>query len=189
MFAMKNAHHILAPRPVFMLGTFSKSDEPNIIPITNIAQISFDPSRFLVAIYKKWDTSVNLKETKYCSISPLYEDYIDAGWKLGAKYSGWTPSSAQKKIESIGINMCVDDEYGVPFMANCHPMIIMKSTDKLADFGDHDLYVLEPVRHFNSKESSSDCVSPPSLERIVFQITRGDFGVGLNHLTKQEFFT
>lgn len=185
---MKNAHHILAPRPVFMLGTISERGTHNIIPVSNITQISYEPSQFLVAIYKKWDTSNNLRKTGYCSVAPLYEDYIEVGWKLGAKYSGWKPSSAPEKLESIDVDVGIDVEYGVPFLANCYPMIIMKSTNKLHDNGDHDLYVLEPVRYFESDKSSSDTVTPPSLDRIVFQITRGDFGVAINHTVKQNFF-
>src|SRR4051794_25355183 len=92
-------HRILAPRLIVAIGTKSKDDRNNIIPINNITSISTDPGMALIAVYYPWITADNLKSAQGFTLSVPTEKQADLIWKLAQKYSGY--SSGLEKIEEF----------------------------------------------------------------------------------------
>lgn len=185
---LSNPHRLLAPRPVFLLGSLSRKNQPNIIPLTNIVQISYEPSEILVCIYNQWETAKNLGETKNCSISPLYERDIENGWKLGAKYSGWKPENSAGKLNSISRKFNTDKESGIPYLKDSYPVLFCRVTKQIAHNGDHNLFVLKPYSYISQNGSRSNDVECPVISDIVFQVTQGVFGVSLKKIISLAYY-
>jgi len=184
---LSNAHRFISPRPVFLIGTVS-NNKHNIIPITNVTQISTEPSELIVSIYKEWETSSSLENLDHCTLSPLYEEYIEDGWKLGAKYSGWKYVEPEKKLESIETSIGIDNQTGLPYLQNKIPILFCKIIKKLDYSSDHNLFVLRPYKYISENGLEEHEVKNPDLNKIVFQVIQGVFGISIRKNKKLEYY-
>ena len=77
-------HRMLAPRIGYLIGT-TGTNGPDIAPISNVTQVSADPQIFVVAVYRKWQTYLNLLEADGFTLSVPRTEHADIVWRLGAE--------------------------------------------------------------------------------------------------------
>ncbi len=110
-------HRLLAPRVAYLIGTYG-SDLPNLAPISNVTSVSREPQVLVVAVYREWQTYRNLCNAKGFTISVPTIGHNEAVWRLGEKYSGFTPTGSGTKLEQCGASLDYQwSEYG-PVLAD-----------------------------------------------------------------------
>ena len=94
-------HRLLAPRIGYLIGTVGESG-PDLAPISNLTQVSSDPQVFVIAVYRKWQTYRNLRESAGFSLSVPRIEHADVVWRLGNRFSGFNVEAGQNKLEASG---------------------------------------------------------------------------------------
>jgi flavin reductase (DIM6/NTAB) family NADH-FMN oxidoreductase RutF len=94
-------HRLLAPRIAYLIGT-TGSNGPDLAPISNLTSVSRTPQVLVIAVYKEWQTYANLQEAGGFTVSVPHRAQNDAVWKLGEKYSHFTPPAGQSKLDACG---------------------------------------------------------------------------------------
>ncbi len=167
-------HRILAPRLVVLIGTLSADGRKNIIPINNITSVSVEPSRVIIAIYKKWLTAENLKLGQGFTVSVPSREQLEIVWKLGQKYSGY--NSGKDKIEEFSSDLDLDfSEFG-PVLKNSLGWIEYKIIDIPEDKGgDHLLVVGEYTKAAVNPKYYNDEISPIGNPKPFMQWEQNKF--------------
>ena len=94
-------HRMLAPRIGYLIGT-TGTNGPDIAPISNVTQVSADPQIFVVAVYRKWQTYLNLLEADGFTLSVPRTEHADIVWRLGQKFSGFEIPEGENKLSASG---------------------------------------------------------------------------------------
>ncbi len=167
-------HRILAPRLVVLVGSKSSDGHSNIIPISNITSVSVKPSMVVIAIYKPWTTTANLKTAKGFTISVPQKDQLELVWKLGQKYSGY--NSDKDKIEEFGDELDLEfSEFG-PVLKNSLGWVEYEIVDRPSEGeGDHMLFIGKVKKAMVNPKFYSDEVVPIGSPKPFMQWTSNTF--------------
>jgi len=167
-------HRILAPRLVVLVGTTSFDGRKNIIPINNITSVSVEPSRVIIAVYKKWVTADVLKFARGFTVSVPTRDQLEIVWKLGQKYSGY--DSNKDKIEEFSNALDLEFSKFGPVLKNSLGWIEYKIVDIPEDKGgDHLLVVGEYTKASVNPEFYDEEISPIGNPKPFMQWERNKF--------------
>ena len=169
------AHRLLSPRVAYLIGTYSPSGEPNLIPVSNVTSISTDPQLIVIAVLKRWRTYENLRSAQGFTLSVPAIEQLDGVWKLGARYSGYDFSDRRTKLAECGLTLDLDvSRYG-PVLTDGLGSLACQITDHVEMIGDHGVIVGQVEQAtFNEAYFDADRV-PLSGAHPVMQITGNRF--------------
>lgn len=167
-------HRILAPRLVVTIGTTAPDGRKNIIPINNITSISVDPGMAIIAVYKPWITTENLKTAEGFTVSVPHRAQLELVWKLGQKYSGY--NSGKDKIEEFGESLDLEfSEYG-PVLKDALGWLECKIIDQPKSVGgDHLLVIGQFTKAAVNPEYYNEEISPQGNPKPFMQWERNNF--------------
>lgn len=175
MSALDKAHRLLTPRIAYLIGTRASDNSPNLIPVSNLTSISTQPQQIALAVYKQWETHMNLGNTDGFTVSVPHIHQLEGVWKLGAKYSHYLYTDNAEKIAASGLAVDCDTSLYGPVLTDGMGWAVCQVVAKLDFDGDHGLFVgqIEHV-YFNPTYLNPDG-TPRGDAHPVMQITGNTF--------------
>ena len=175
MSALDKAHRLLAPRIAYLIGTRAPDNLPNLIPVSNLTSISTEPQQIVLAVYRRWETHRNLRDTDGFTMSVPHIGQLEGVWKLGAKYSRYPYATNAEKIIASGLSLDYDASPYGPVVTDGIGWAVCQIIAKPDFGGDHGLYVAQ-IKHvyFNPTYLNPDG-TPRRDVRPVMQITGNAF--------------
>jgi flavin reductase (DIM6/NTAB) family NADH-FMN oxidoreductase RutF len=137
------AHRLLAPRIAYLIGTRSSEGEPNLIPVSNVTSVSTNPQLVLIAVYKQWQTFINLTVSPGFTLSVPAQSQLDGVWKLGATYSRFDFANRQAKLDDCGLSIADDREMFGPILTDGLGWLSCRTVHQTDFGGDHGIFVGE----------------------------------------------
>jgi flavin reductase (DIM6/NTAB) family NADH-FMN oxidoreductase RutF len=131
------AHRVMAPRVVFLLGTRSPEGHVDCMPICYVGMVSGEPEIVSIAVYRDWISCGYLREAEGFTLSVPRESSLADVWKMGGKSSGYIKiSKASKEDEFSEVLNSEFSKYG-PVLASALAWIECRILRKVDDLGDH----------------------------------------------------
>lgn len=175
----QKVHRIMAPRLVFLLGTVSKDGEENVMPISNVTNISTEPGMAIVAVYKEWQTCQNLKTAEGFTLSLVSKEQLELVWKLGGKYSGY--ESPTKKTEEFKDSLDFEFSKFGPVLKGALGWIECRITDRPnADNGNHYLAIGEYTKAMVDESKYTSEILPIDVPKPLMQWAQNSFSTAEN---------
>lgn len=107
------AHRLLAPRIAYLIGTKDENGTANLIPVSNLTSVSTKPQQVALAVYKEWQTYVNLLTADGFTVTVPTMEQLDSVWQLGARYSKYPVVDPAEKLAACGLELdCDASPYG-----------------------------------------------------------------------------
>ncbi len=174
-------HRLLAPRIGYLIGT-TGADGPNIAPISNVTQVSADPQIFVIAVYRKWQTYMNLLEADGFSLSVPRAEHQDIVWRLGQKFSGFEIPEGETKLSASGGNFDFNASRFGPVLADatgwceCELMTRLDTPET-----DHGVFLGRVLRGgFNEKFMNPDGTYLQNSKPLM-QVVLNNFATTTDH--------
>ena len=179
-------HRLLAPRIAYVIGTRG-SGGPDLAPISNVTSVSRSPQVIVVAVFKEWQTYANLVAGKGFTLSVPTRGQNDAVWRLGEKYSGFTPAAGHTKLDECGTPIDLEaSEYG-PALSESIGWLECQITSTADIKGDHGVFFGGVVAaHFNEKYLTADGMYKQNSEPVM-QVVGNTFASSTDHWTNEYF--
>jgi flavin reductase (DIM6/NTAB) family NADH-FMN oxidoreductase RutF len=171
MSELQKAHRLLSPRVAYLVGSRAADGTANIIPVSNLTSISTAPQQIAVAIFKQWQTHHNLLAAQGFTVSVPTIHQLAGVWKLGAKYSRYTYTSAEAKLVDSGLAIdSATSEYG-PILADGVGWLAVQKLQHLDFGGDHTLFVAQVAKLWFNPAFLNPDGTPHQEVRPVMQVT------------------
>lgn len=142
----ESSHRVLAPRPVYLIGSVSRDGTPNIIPVSNVTSVCTEPELVAVCIYKQWLTCKNLLAAEGWTISVPTFDQLEIIWKLGGRYSHYSEVAHETKADEFREILLSDFSSFGPVLNDSAAWLECRKIEALDRLGDHVLFVGEVLR-------------------------------------------
>jgi flavin reductase (DIM6/NTAB) family NADH-FMN oxidoreductase RutF len=173
--SLRFGHRLLGPRVVYLVGTRSADQEPNLIPVTNITSISISPQLIVVAVSKKWGTCENLQFSEGFTLSVPAVQHRGGVWRLGPRYSGYPITRSAEKLEASGLAVTDDPSLPGPILLDGHGWMACRVVARPDAGGDHGVFIGEVTQvQVNPHYLNFDCTPVDSLHPLM-QITGNRF--------------
>jgi flavin reductase (DIM6/NTAB) family NADH-FMN oxidoreductase RutF len=177
----KLCHRLLAPRIGYLIGTIG-SEGPDIAPISNVTQASSTPQIFVTAVFRKWRTYANIRDSGGFVLSVPRVEHADVVWRLGARFSGYViPPDAGKLSASGGGFDTQSSRYG-PILSGatgwCECELI---TEVDLPESDHGIFLSRVLRgEFNEQFMRPDGTYIQN-SRPIMQVVLNTFATSSDH--------
>jgi flavin reductase (DIM6/NTAB) family NADH-FMN oxidoreductase RutF len=183
--SVTKAHRLLAPRIAYLIGTRSRDGEPNLIPVSNVTSISTDPQLIVVAVFRDWQTYVNLRYATGFTLSVPAIDHQEGVWRLGARYSRYDYPDSRTKLHTCGLSLDDDPNLDGPVLADGLGWFSCRIIARPDFGGDHGVFVAEVMQVQFSSDHFRDDGTPVGDLHPLMQVTGNRFTTGGTTSTSQ----